>query len=303
MPLTHERTFRVRHYECDPYGHLNNTNYLRYMQETAFDASAAAGYDMTRYRSMDRTWLIRETDIEYNQPVRYNEAVIVKTWVIDFWRVHSRRAYEFYRASTGDLVALAVTDWAFLEVSTARPAPIPEALIAAFFPEGDPIAGARRVRIPAAPPPPPGVFSHRRQVSWRDLDANAHVNNAAYLGFAEDCGLAVAAAFGWPLARCTEAGFAIIVRRHQIVYRHPAFLGDNLDVRTWVSDVRRVKAIRHFTINHTETHQQLARIRSAYVWVDGASNKPIRIPEAFLHDFKANIAPPPRSPRSSNKSS
>ena len=37
MPLTHVRSFRVRHYECDAFGHLNNTNYVRYMQETAFD--------------------------------------------------------------------------------------------------------------------------------------------------------------------------------------------------------------------------------------------------------------------------
>ena len=43
MPLKHERLFRVRFYECDAYGHLNNSNYVRYMQETAFDASAAAG--------------------------------------------------------------------------------------------------------------------------------------------------------------------------------------------------------------------------------------------------------------------
>ena len=52
MPLTHTRTFRVRHYECDAYGHLNNANYLRYMQETAFDASAAAGYDLERYNKL-----------------------------------------------------------------------------------------------------------------------------------------------------------------------------------------------------------------------------------------------------------
>ena len=43
--MIHERAFRVRQYECDPYGHVNHANYLRYMQEAAFDASAAVGYD------------------------------------------------------------------------------------------------------------------------------------------------------------------------------------------------------------------------------------------------------------------
>ena len=50
MALTHERTFRVRHYECDSYGHVNHANYLRYMQEAAFDASAAA-FTAVRHRS------------------------------------------------------------------------------------------------------------------------------------------------------------------------------------------------------------------------------------------------------------
>ena len=27
MPLTYTRQFRIRHYECDGYGHLNNVNY------------------------------------------------------------------------------------------------------------------------------------------------------------------------------------------------------------------------------------------------------------------------------------
>jgi acyl-CoA thioester hydrolase len=289
MPLTHERKFRVRHYECDLYGHLNNTNYLRYMQETAFDASTAAGYDTARYQSMDRTWWIRETDIEYFQPVRYNDQITIKTWVLDFWRVHSRRVYEFYRVETGELVARAVTDWGFLKQSTGQPAPIPEALMTAFFPDGDPAVGSRRKRIPAPPRPPAGAFSHPRRVAWRDLDANAHVNNAAYLEFAEDCGVEVAAAYEWPMARCMDAGFAILVRRHQILYRRPATLGDDLEVKTWISDVRRVQAIRHYTITQVETSQQLARLRSTYVWVDLSSGKPIRIPEVFLRDFEANI--------------
>ena len=44
MPRIHDRTFRVRYYECDLYGELRSAGYLRLMQEAAFDASAAAGY-------------------------------------------------------------------------------------------------------------------------------------------------------------------------------------------------------------------------------------------------------------------
>jgi len=54
------------------------------MQETAFDASAAAGYDLAEYNRIGKYWLIRETDIEYLKPVFYGDTIEVKTWVMDF---------------------------------------------------------------------------------------------------------------------------------------------------------------------------------------------------------------------------
>ncbi len=34
MPLTHERAFRVRHYECGADGLVHHANYLRYNAES-----------------------------------------------------------------------------------------------------------------------------------------------------------------------------------------------------------------------------------------------------------------------------
>ena len=95
----------IQYYECDAYGHVNNANYLRYMQEAAFDATAAAGYPAERYLEMNRAWLVRETDITYLRPLTYGDSVTVKTWVDDFRRVRSRRAYELRQAATGEIEA------------------------------------------------------------------------------------------------------------------------------------------------------------------------------------------------------
>ena len=290
MPLTHVRTFRVRHYECDAYGHVNYANYLRYMQEAAFDASAAAGYDLSRYEVMGRHWLVRETDIEYLRPLRYGDSVQVKTWVVDFRRIRSRRAYEFRRVGSGELVARAHTDWVFLDSATWRPAPIPPEMMAAFFPEGLPDPAPPRPRFPSAPPPPPGVFRLRRRVEWRDIDTAQHVNNAAYLAYLEDCGVQVAAAHGWPMSRMQAEGFAIVARRHRIEYRQPAALDDELELATWISDVKRATAIRHYTVTRVGDGALLARARTLWVWVDQKTGRPIRIPGAFLADFAPNIA-------------
>jgi len=290
MPLTHVRTFRVRHYECDAYGHVNYANYLRYMQEAAFDASASAGYDLARYEAMGRRWLVRETDIEYLRPLRYGDSVQVKTWVADFRRIRSRRAYEFRQAESGQLVARAHTDWVFLDSATWRPAPIPPEMMVAFFREGLPEPAPPRSRFPSAPPPPPGVFWLRRRVEWRDIDPAQHVNNAVHLAYLEDCGLQVAAAHGWPMARMQAEGFVIVVRRHQIEYRQPAVLDDELELATWLSDVKRATVVRHYKVTRVSDGALLARARTLWVWVDAKTGRPIRIPDVFLADFAPNIA-------------
>jgi len=289
MPHTHTRNFRIRHYECDAFGNLNNANFVRYMQETAFDASAAAGYNQERYNELGHHWLIRETEIEYLKPVRYGDTVAVKTWVVDFQRVRSRRAYEFTNEDSGELVARGVTDWVYLINGSTRPATIPDEIIHAFFPEGPPDSFPPRVKFQTAPPPPPGKFEMDLLVKWQDLDPVQHVNNAVYLSYVEECGMQVIDAHGWPITRMINENFAIVIRKHQIQYRQPAMLEDELVISTWVSNVRSSQATRHYVIQRKSDGAQIALVHSLGVWVNLDTGRPIRIPKTLLSDFSANI--------------
>lgn len=284
-----ERAFRVRAYECDPYDHVNHANYLRYMQEAAFDASAAVGYDVTRYRELGHQWLIRETDITYLRPLIYGDTVIVKTWVGDFRRVRSRRMYELRLASSGDMVATASTEWVYLNMETLRPATIPPEMVAAFR-HPDLTAGERREPFPEAPPPPPGIFRMRRVVEWRDLDQVRHVNNANYLAYIEECNVAATDAFGWPMDRIMELDVGIVARRYRIEYREPALLHDELEVTSFLSDVKRSTAVRHNEVRRVRDGALLARAWSLWVFVDLKAGRPIRIPPSFMESFGPNVA-------------
>ena len=289
MPLYYERNFRVRYSECDALGHVNNTNYLRYMQETAFDASAAAGYGMDVYSKINRLWVARQTEIEYLHPLRYGDSVIVRTWVADFRRVTSRREYELRLASTGEAVARGYTEWAFVDSKTARPAVIPPEAVKAFFPEGQPAVMPLRERIPAAPPPPEGVYKMRRRVAWHEVDTARFVNNPVYLTYAEDCGINAIAALNWPITRMMDAGCAIVARKNQLEYLIPATMGDELEIATWLSDVRHVSALRHYTITRVSDGALLARMHTQSAWMNLSMGRPVRFPAEMLSDFAPSI--------------
>jgi acyl-CoA thioester hydrolase len=291
MPKVFQQLFQVRHYECDAYGHLNNANYLRYMQEAAFNASADVGYDFARYHKLGSHWLIRYSDIEYLRPLAYGDRIVVTTWVEDFRRVRSIRAYKFQIDGADNIAAQAYTDWVYLDSKTMRPISIPEKMVVAFSPDGGLDQPSPRREYRPISTPSEGVYYSQRNVEWRDLDAEGHVNNAVYLSYIEESGVQVADAYGWSLERLKSQGLGILARRHQIDYRLPALLGDKLKVGTWISEMGRSTAVRNYVIIRPTDEKVLARVSSKYVWIDLNSGKPIRIPTKMREDFSGNFVP------------
>lgn len=287
MPRAHERTFRVRHYECDAYENVYYTNYLRYIQETAMDASAAAGFGAEWYASRGHLWLVRDTEIEFISPLRYGDSVRVRTWVRNMRQALSMRAYELYRVADDALVARAQTDWAFIESATGKPARIAPEFRDAFFPEGAPPEEPRQ-RFPAPPPAPPGAYVQRRRVEWRDIDPAQHVNNSVYLAYSEDCAAEASTACGWPPTRMRENGFTIEIARCRIEYRIPAVLGDELVVTTWLSEKSPGGVSRHFTIDRSDT--TLSRAVAELRCVDAETRATRPFPDDYRNALEHSVA-------------
>jgi acyl-CoA thioester hydrolase len=277
MQPFHSSVFRVRQYECDAYGHLNNINYVRYLQEVMIEANAAAGYAPAGWLAQ-----MRRLDIEYIRPVRHGDTVALQVSPPEVWGGRVRRSCVYRLAGSGDLVAQAAVETEGADAVSGERAAAP---------------GAQLESVTSPPPlaplpaPPPGVFGLRRCVGWGDLDMTRCVSAATLLEYVAACGFGVIAAFGWPAARMADRGFAIILRRHQIESLAPAALDDELEIATWASGMKRATATRHYTIRRVSDGALLARVDTLGVWVDLSSGRPIRIPADFLADFAANLAP------------
>jgi acyl-CoA thioester hydrolase len=283
----HTSVFRVRQYECDAYGHLNNVNYVRYLGEAVLEASAAAGYDPAHFAAIGRRWQTRRLDIEYLRPARYGDTVEVNVSAPAIEDAVVRRAYQFRLVGSGEVVAQAQTGTVLLDDNTGEQASIPPEAMEVPDEQVDLLPMIED--IPPSPPPPPGVFSVRRRVTWGDLDMTRHVADATLLEYVETCGFGVIAAHHWPAARMASQGFAIILRRHQIENLASAALDDELEIATWASDVKRATSTRHYTIRRVTDGALLTRVDTLGVWVDLTSGRPIRIPPDFLADFAPNL--------------
>jgi acyl-CoA thioester hydrolase len=132
MPRILRRQLTVGPDAIDVNGHVNNLTYLRWMQESAIEHSAAQGWPVERYLALGAGWVVRSHFIEYLAPAFAGETLTLLTWVAGLERWRSPRRFLFWRARDRKVVARAETLWVFVESATGRPSPIPADLSSAF---------------------------------------------------------------------------------------------------------------------------------------------------------------------------
>ena len=115
----------------DANGHVNNVEFVRWMQEAAMRHADAAGCSAAT-KVAGATWVARSHHVEYLRPAFAGDRVRVLTWVADFRRAFSRRRYRFVRATDGTMLSKGETDWVFVDVSSGRPRSVPEEIKSMF---------------------------------------------------------------------------------------------------------------------------------------------------------------------------
>jgi len=115
----------------DANGHVNNVEFVRWMQDAAVSHADARGLTEAT-RAAGAMWVVRSHHVEYLRPAFAGEKVRVLTWVADFRRAFSLRRYRFVRPADAAVLAKGETNWAFVDSATGRPRSVPEALRAMF---------------------------------------------------------------------------------------------------------------------------------------------------------------------------
>jgi acyl-CoA thioester hydrolase len=107
-----------------------------------------------------------------------------------------------------------------------------------------------------------------------DIDEQGHVNNVVYLRWAQDAAIAHWLVLA-PVELQTNVGWVAL--RHEIDYKAPGFLNDDLRVRTWVGTVKGLSFERHTQIVRARDEQLLAQARTLWCPIDPATGRPKRV--------------------------
>jgi acyl-CoA thioester hydrolase len=75
------------------------------------------------------------------------------------------------------------------------------------------------------------------------------------------------------------------VREHKIEYLLPAFASEEIEIRTWVENIRRVRSLRRYEFVRKSDGKVLVRGETDWVFVDSKTGKPLPIPEEVSKVF------------------
>jgi acyl-CoA thioester hydrolase len=115
-----------------------------------------------------------------------------------------------------------------------------------------------------------------------DIDGQNHVNNTVYLRWVQE----VATAHWKSLASAdAQAAIGWVVLRHEIDYKIPACLGDEIVLRTWVGEASRLKFERFTEIQRKIDNRLLSQARTLWVPIDSRTGKPTRVPAEVRERF------------------
>jgi len=132
MPEIHIKRFKVNQDAIDVHQHVNNQEYLRWMQEVAIEHSTAQGWPMARYLTLGSSWYVKSHFIDYLRPALLGDEIIIATWVSGMFERNSPRQTLFLRGSDRQILARAETQWIFVKLQHGRPVVIPDELRRAF---------------------------------------------------------------------------------------------------------------------------------------------------------------------------
>ncbi len=106
-------TIRVRSYELDSFGHVNNATFLNYLEAARGDYLEQMGLSFNDFAKWQSYPVIVRHEIEYKAPALYGDELSIEAIIDKVGRSSMRFVYDVYKQNR-QLLAKAVTTLVFV---------------------------------------------------------------------------------------------------------------------------------------------------------------------------------------------
>ena len=130
------------------------------------------------------------------------------------------------------------------------------------------------------------IYSKTITIPESAIDENGHVNNVVYVQWMQDIAIEHYESIGGtnPMQL---VGATWVVREHRIEFLLPAFADEQIEIKTWVENIRRVRSLRKYEFIRRADGKVLVKGETDWVFVDVKTGAPRAIPEEVSKVFAA----------------
>jgi acyl-CoA thioester hydrolase len=104
-----ETTFHVRYVETDAQGFVHHSNYIAYFEEGRSAYARQRGRSYADFETQGYFLVVAEISVRYLKPARYDQQIIVRTWIAEMKSRALTYHYEVVAADTGDVLVTGVS--------------------------------------------------------------------------------------------------------------------------------------------------------------------------------------------------
>ncbi len=127
----HEQRLRVRYGETDQMGVVHHANYLTYFEEGRTRLMADLGASYAALEGDGVGLPVRRVELRYRAPARYEQELVVRTWVDGLRAASVRFRYEIARACDDEVLVTGMTELACVDLRSRERGviPLPDTLV------------------------------------------------------------------------------------------------------------------------------------------------------------------------------
>ena len=135
LPDVHQIEVVVAPESIDVLGHVNNTEYLRYMEKIAWQHTQVLGLGWDEYQRLNRCMVARRTEVDYLAPAFEGEKLLIGTWIVDNDQpISIPRRYQIVRESDGVTLLRGRTKWVCVALDSGKPRRMPPEFLTGYRP-------------------------------------------------------------------------------------------------------------------------------------------------------------------------
>ncbi len=212
LPKKGSYKFHIESYACDFRGKATLSIIGDYILQAATMHAQERGFGYEAISKDNAAWVLSRLSLEIYEYPKYDEDLVVETWVEDVSRYFTQRCLKFINGD-GKIMGYARTIWAAIDIKTRRPIDIPSWRpdLADYVDNTIDCPVEKPAKILAVDSEPIMGYS----VRYSDIDINRHMNSIKYIEHTLDV-------FGFDIFKQKN------IRKFEIVYLAEGIFGDKL---------------------------------------------------------------------------